>query len=355
MSIGKEKKLNTYLKIDIEDIKRLDLKSKELIIYSLIKSFGIKNKSMFMSRKVLSKKYGMCEKTVSRTIKKLEEKKLIEKDTRPGMTNKYILKDGNNSCDNNTIINCYDVFFSICNSNEILILSCIIHKIDKLDNIKNKLGLAKRTILDNVKTLKEKDLIKSNRKEYTLTDKTNNILNSILDGIKKENKKEDNQEEQEEQEEQEGQEESQEEHKEEVKENSSSSAIICNFKILEKEEIKDIYNNMSKCQNALTLQEKINFIISLYNQKYTRYTPCEMLTKEEYNKLIELINNYDLSYIVKRLRAHLEDIKTKEKYNNSYQLRYVITNITHIKVRNNFTERLYFDEDIREVEKNFYI
>ena len=334
----------TYIKIYIDDLKKIQ--GNEVILYSLIKSYNVKNKSFFMSRKSISNKYNIGEATTSRNLKNLIENNMISINRIPGKTNTYNIIDSNT--DKSNSIKCYDVFFEICNGNEIIILSCILKNYNTLQILKNEIGIPERTIRFNITKLVEKELIISKRGKYYITDKTKDILKAL-----EENKKEDNQEQEEEQE-QEEQEESQEEHKEEVKENSSS-AIICNFKILEKEEIKDIYNNMSKCQNALTLQEKINFIISLYNQKYTRYTACEMLTKEEYNKLVEVINNYDLSYIVKRLRAHLEDIKTKEKYNNSYQLRYVITNITHIKVRNNFTERLYFDEDIRELEKKFYI
>ena len=344
--------LKTYLKVNIEDIKRYNLKGNEIVIYALIKSFCLKNKKFFMSRKNIAKKYLISEATVPRIIKKLEEKDIIKKIERQAKTNVYIL----NNCieSKSKSIKCYDVISQYCtNVNEFIILSCIIGNYNTCKSIQENLNIPKRTILDNIWSLKEKGLITSDRKTYEITYKVIDILKNNDIGYNQERTTK---------------EETETEPGTETRNNivitklidtkeldtkKKNSVIICNFKTLDKDEIKDIHNNSVKYQEKLTVQEKIDYIISLYNQAYTEYKPCKALKKEEYNKLVEMINNYDLNYITRKLRAHLEDRKTQDKYHGSYQLNYVISNITSIK-ESKYIGRLYFKEDWEELERSFY-
>lgn len=219
-----------------------------------------------------------------------------------------------------------------------------LHSLHKNFNITQKiisenLSISKNTVEKSIKNLKELGYI--DIKEIQLH-KYTYILNNLQ--AKKKAKKQ-------EQDEAGEQEQQKEDEQESKQENNTYS-----FKLLEKDELKNIYDNIDVYQNKLTTQEKIDFIISLYNQKYTDYISCETIGKDGYNKIIDILNKYTLKDIVYKIKTHLENNKTIENYNGTYQFKYIITNINNIKVKNNvFWERLYFDEDFREIEKNFFI
>lgn len=125
-------------------------------------------------------------------------------------------------------------------------------------------------------------------------------------------------------------------------------------KMLSKDECKGIYENIDKNNNRMNENEKINFIISLYNLKYTEYEPYK-INANEYDEFKKVVEKHSLSTIIKKMITHLGNEKTL-RYKNTCQLLFVIKNIDKIRIKKGLMlGRLYFKEDFEEIEKNFFV
>lgn len=125
-------------------------------------------------------------------------------------------------------------------------------------------------------------------------------------------------------------------------------------KMLSKDECKYIYENIDKNNNIMNENEKINFIISFYNLKYTEYEPCK-INANEYDEFKKVVEKHSLSTIIKKLITHLNNEKTL-RYKNTCQLLFVIKNIDKIRIKKGLLlGRLYFKEDFEEFGKSFFV
>lgn len=125
-------------------------------------------------------------------------------------------------------------------------------------------------------------------------------------------------------------------------------------KMLSKDECKGIYENIDKNNKIMNENEKINFIISLYNLKYTEYEPYK-INANEYDEFKKVVEKHSLSTIIKKMITHLDNEKTL-RYKNTCQLLFVIKNIDKIRIKKGLMlGRLYFKEDFEEIEKNFFV
>ena len=72
---------NLFLKVN-KDLFKLGLNPTEILILAQIMEFDTNTGSCFISDKALAEQFGVSEKTISRTIKALEEKGFIVRDTK---------------------------------------------------------------------------------------------------------------------------------------------------------------------------------------------------------------------------------------------------------------------------------
>ena len=72
---------NLFLKVN-KDLFKLKLNPTEILILAQIMEFNTNTGSCFISDKVLAESFGVSEKTISRTIKALEDKGFITRETR---------------------------------------------------------------------------------------------------------------------------------------------------------------------------------------------------------------------------------------------------------------------------------
>lgn len=72
---------NLFLKVN-KDLFKLGLNPTEILILAQIMEFNTNTGDCFISDKVLAENFGVSEKTISRSIKALEDKGLIKRDTK---------------------------------------------------------------------------------------------------------------------------------------------------------------------------------------------------------------------------------------------------------------------------------
>ncbi len=72
---------NYFLKVD-KDLFKLGLNPTEILILAQVMEFNTNTGDCFISDKVLAENFGVSDKTISRTIKSLEEKGFIVRDTK---------------------------------------------------------------------------------------------------------------------------------------------------------------------------------------------------------------------------------------------------------------------------------
>jgi hypothetical protein len=84
--------MENYIKLQKELLQRKDIKPNEKLVIAFIQSYQINNLYYFGGEPELSKELGMVLKTLKRTIKSLEEKKIIFK----SQEDKYIKHTFNN-------------------------------------------------------------------------------------------------------------------------------------------------------------------------------------------------------------------------------------------------------------------
>lgn len=71
---------NIFLKVD-KDYFNLGLNPTEILVLSQFAEFGNNGKDCFISNKTMAENFGVSEKTIQRAVNKLEELKLISRET----------------------------------------------------------------------------------------------------------------------------------------------------------------------------------------------------------------------------------------------------------------------------------